>query len=239
MKHGYVLVHRAAFDHRLLDDGPYCRRSAWLWLIANSAFEPCRVTVEGMEVQLGRGQCSYSDRFLGRAWGWERTKVRRFLKALEKAGMIRREVPPPPSAPSPHTRGQQVLTVENYDHYQAGNLSRATPRTEAPPKNINQSKDIPYGRGGAPVGLTIRKVLFDRAVEFLMKHGTAQKNARTLVGGWIKSAKAWAGDKADLEVIAAIDAAMREEPAEPVAWITARLKRMSPNPRPGRQACLI
>lgn len=104
----------------------FCRRAAWVWLVDHAAFREKAVPIGGKEIALKRGQLCYSLRFLAEAWGWELTRVRRFLKKLEGCHAI---------ATATATGGataQSVITICNYDKYQAAPCSTAT-ATATPP----------------------------------------------------------------------------------------------------------
>lgn len=107
---GFYLMHRDWMDNPALDpDEPYDRRSAWVWLIEHAAFEAMRVKAGAKIVSLMRGQLSYSLRYLAEAWGWRHQKVRRFLACLESETMIETAC----------ETGQMLITICNYDKYQA------------------------------------------------------------------------------------------------------------------------
>lgn len=70
-----------------------------------------------------------------------------------------------------------------------------------------------------------RSALFDRGLKSLAQlTGKTPDSSRSLVGKWLKSV----ADEA-IHVLAAIDDAMQERPADPVGWITARLKQFQRN----------
>lgn len=58
--------------------------------------------------------------------------------------------------------------------------------------------------------------VWTRGVRFLQARGVSERNARTVIGKWLRDHEA-------ASVFSAFDAAIRERPVEPVAWITARL----------------
>ena len=85
---GYFFVHRGVFDHPIFKAEPFTEREAWIWLIEQAAWKPCRVRI-GMEiVNLDRGQLAHSVRHMAKAWQWEQTRVWRYLKKLRANGMI-------------------------------------------------------------------------------------------------------------------------------------------------------
>lgn len=78
--------------------------------------------------------------------------------------------------------------------------------TEANASDADASPDEP----------DFRDEIWTRGVAYLQRKGIAERNARTVIGKWIK-------DHGDAAVFSAFEAASRERPVEPVAWITARL----------------
>lgn len=103
-------MHRGWQDHPIFGDEVFSKRDAWVWLIeaaifSNDGYLAC---INGMQVFLMRGSLTYSLDFLADAWGWHRSKVDRFLKKIEKAGMIEIE----------SETGQNIVTICNYSEYQ-------------------------------------------------------------------------------------------------------------------------
>lgn len=98
------------FDHPILDKGPFDRRSAWLWLIANAAWKPRRVSHKGKPVALNRGQMLIGRAYLAEKWGWSEQNVRTFLSQLVAENMLKIN----------QSTGHfaNVATVCNYDKYQ-------------------------------------------------------------------------------------------------------------------------
>lgn len=78
--------------------------------------------------------------------------------------------------------------------------------TEANASDADASPDEP----------DFRDEIWARGVAYLQRKGIAERNARTVIGKWIK-------DHGEASVFSAFEAASRERPVEPVAWITARL----------------
>lgn len=67
------------------------------------------------------------------------------------------------------------------------------------------------------------KQVFDRAIAFLGKHGTSERQARSFVGKLRK------GGASDTEIFEAFMAASRERIVDPIPWITARMKPKAAN----------
>lgn len=106
---GFYLMHRGWQDNPVFRNEAFSRRDAFLWLIEAATYRTVRVHAGAGEITLERGQLSHSLRFMAKAWQWDEAKVRRFLSSLSRAKMI-----------DAHTdAGQTVVTVCNYDKYQA------------------------------------------------------------------------------------------------------------------------
>jgi hypothetical protein len=119
MSAGFYLMHRGWLDHPAFGSRkrePFCRAAAWAWLIEHAAYGAIRVRIGGAIATLQRGQLSHSLRHLGEAWGWQHDRVRRFLGELEKRAMIATD----------RATGQTVITICNYNDYQAISERRAT-----------------------------------------------------------------------------------------------------------------
>jgi hypothetical protein len=111
---GVFGVDRGIWLHPAFDREAFTQREAWMWLISEAAFRPYGRRVDGKELQLDRGQLCHSVRFMAEAWQWSKSRVDRFLNAIEKQDMIRRE----------HGTRTPVLTICNYDEYQTVSLPK-------------------------------------------------------------------------------------------------------------------
>lgn len=113
---------------------PYCERAAWCWLLSNAAWkETRRIGGKGDEVMISEGQLHVSDRSLASVWGWEKKRVRRFLKKLETSK----------SATINRTINGTVLTLENWGLYQKPEPSEgplAAPTGDQPGTTQEQGK---------------------------------------------------------------------------------------------------
>jgi hypothetical protein len=124
----WIAVCADVFEHEVLSHGPFDRRSAWLWLIANAAWKSKRVNHKGKPLQLERGQVLAGRRHLAETWGWGEKQVRNFVEMLRDQKMI--------EGGQSNGHFANVITICNYDRYQT-----ATERA-------NQSK----GQSGASAG---------------------------------------------------------------------------------------
>jgi hypothetical protein len=139
MTGSHYRMHRGWLDHPMFARDAYCHRAAWAWLIDHAAFAPHAVMIGGKEVNLERGQLCTSLRALAATWGWEVTKVRRFLAKLEACHATATA-----SATGTAT-GHTIVTICNYGKYQAGDYggatASATPSDSQPPQEIKKEKE--------------------------------------------------------------------------------------------------
>jgi hypothetical protein len=108
MSGGVFAVSRGLFEHPLFAAEPYTEREAWIWLIKEAAWKGRRVRVGSSVIDLKRGQCAFSTRFLANKWQWSESKVRRFLNKLKTDAMVLADT----------DAGVTRLTICNYDEYQ-------------------------------------------------------------------------------------------------------------------------
>lgn len=111
---GVFAVARGIFDHPFFKDEPFTEREAWLWLCGQAAWKATRVRVGKALVDLKRGQCAYSTRFLAGRWKWKEPRVRRFLSRLKTDAMIVADTD------AHATR----ITICNYNEFQKVSLPR-------------------------------------------------------------------------------------------------------------------
>lgn len=97
-------------EHPVLDRGPFDRRSAWLWLIANAAWKQRRINHKGSPLTLERGQVLIGRSYLAEKWGWSEQMVRTFTSQLVAEDMLKIN----------QSAGHfaNVATICNYDKYQ-------------------------------------------------------------------------------------------------------------------------
>lgn len=98
-------------EHPLLDNGPYDPRSAWMWMLCSAAWKQHRTRVSGQMVTLERGQVVVGRDHLASVWRWTPSRVRTFLSALQREGMIKMS--------QSVGRIANVATICNYEKYQS------------------------------------------------------------------------------------------------------------------------
>lgn len=99
---------RGWMDHDLFKNAEYTEREVWCWIVENAFWKEKVIDIKGSPVKIKRGQLSHSIRFMASKWQWDKSRVNRFLKKLEKRDMIKIKI----------ETGQSIITVCNYEDYQ-------------------------------------------------------------------------------------------------------------------------
>lgn len=167
----WYLMKRGWMDHPAFKNEPFTQREAWEWLIANTLYTDAAINITGNPVPLRRGQLSYSNRYLAKAWAWDMGRVRRTLQHFEKWNLITTQI----------EAGQTVITVCNYDKYQSPQTENETApkqkyiqhqsgddaKNDSNKKKIKKDKEIKEGK---------ERLSTDTAAAFEAYNGIAKKN---------------------------------------------------------------
>lgn len=106
---GWIKLYRSIEANDFLNDEPYDKRSAWVWLLLHANTEPHKIKYrDGRTRTIKRGQLHTSIRNLATTWGWGRERVSIFLDNLESQKMIRTK----------RDKNGTLLTIEKYTSYQ-------------------------------------------------------------------------------------------------------------------------
>lgn len=133
---GWIKLHRMIQNNDLWMCEPFTRGQAWVDLLLIANHKESFFYKRGNKVIVKRGQVGRSEVELSDRWKWSRTKVRKFLKDLEKEQQIEIH----------KSRITQVLTIINYDLYQQEEQQKDNRKTtEEQQKNIYKNdKNIKY-----------------------------------------------------------------------------------------------
>ena len=105
---GWIKLHRQLQDNPLWFCEKFTRGQAWVDLLLLTNHEDSFFYKRGVKIDVMRGQCARSEVELADRWKWSRTKVRKFLKDLEKEQQIIQQ----------KTNITQKVTIVNFDEYQ-------------------------------------------------------------------------------------------------------------------------
>jgi len=119
MEKGWISLNRSLLDHWIWkDSNELSKAEAWIYLLmaANHSEKPKKVVIKDKVLMCGRGESLRSLETLSKDWNWNRSKVRRFLKVLEKENMIRH------ASETVTSR----ISICNYDTYQTNKSESET-----------------------------------------------------------------------------------------------------------------
>ena len=115
MAQGWISLNRELMNHWVWDC-EFSAGQAWVDLLLYANHTHAKLMIKGQLIEVSRGQQARSELTLSKAWKWSRNKVRRFLKNLEKDGMIELK--------SGHLT--TVITICNYDSFQSNDTTGDT-----------------------------------------------------------------------------------------------------------------
>lgn len=215
-ENGVFAVARNIFDHPLFKREPFTEREAWIWLIKEAAWRPCRVRVRNGTVDLERGQLAYATRFLAERWQWSEARVRRFLARLQTDAMIDAQTD------ARVTR----ITICKYDEYQKVSLPTDAHESEQPTRK-RRASDAKKNTGNissslrsedAPAEMTILDRLWIDGKATLVSLGASERQAGSMIGRWLRDC----GDDAQ-RVLGAIQRARDHGTGDPIPFVTRLL----------------
>jgi len=126
----------------------FSKREAWCWLVEYAVWKDgVKMALPKRDIDLKRGQLSYSNRYLATAWKWDEKKVRRCLTSFRDRSMIVLET----------ASGQNVITICNYTEYQDIGKADAAVNASAPPQHrlstaSNKNKETKKQRNNSKKG---------------------------------------------------------------------------------------
>ncbi|MBN2571312.1 MAG: hypothetical protein JXA68_04230 [Ignavibacteriales bacterium] len=105
---GWISLHRKLQDNPLWFCESFTKGQAWVDLLLIANYDENYFYKRGVKINIKRGQVGWSELALSERWKWSRSKVRKFLKDLEKEHQITQQ----------KSNVTQILTIVNYDLYQ-------------------------------------------------------------------------------------------------------------------------
>lgn len=212
---GYVFSYRKIWESGLFK-GDAQRVGVWQWMLHRAAWKPTTFDVQGVKITLRRGELCASQRQICEATGMSRQRLRTFLKELEANQAINQA----------STQGKMVLTICNYDRYQAEISESTQPITTEQP---TKEKDIPIAKAIGHTPIDPLKIVFDEGVRFMGTRNIPERQARAVIGKWRK-------DHPVDDIAKAISNAARESAVDPISYIQACLgqsKKQADKPKDG------
>ena len=167
---GWIKIHRTITNHWLYTEKrTFSKFEAWHDILLMVNFTNAKAMIKGKLYDVKRGQSIMSLDSWGHRWNWDKSKVRRFMNALQKDNMIVLQ------SDNITTR----LTVCKYETYQGERHTNDTQTTHKRHTNELQTTPIEEGKEGKE-GEEEKEIPFDFK-KSLIKYGF-DKN---LVNDWI------------------------------------------------------
>lgn len=109
MLEGWILLHRKLQDCEIWNNSqPFDMRSAWVDLLLLANHKDVELIFDYKPMTVKRGQYLTSVRKLSARWNWSKDRTLKYLRMLERLGMIHRE----------STNQRTLVTIDNYGIYQ-------------------------------------------------------------------------------------------------------------------------
>lgn len=105
---GWISIYRSIFKNWVWKDKPFSKGQAWIDILLECNHKTDKVNIKDQLFVCKRGESLNSQITWAERWGWNRSRVRRFLKLLKSDSMI--ELIP--------TNKTTKLIVSNYSSYQ-------------------------------------------------------------------------------------------------------------------------
>ncbi len=131
---GYARFHRSLIGHPAFRND--AEAMAFAYMVLRASWKPVRVRYKGKALSLNRGQLAMSVRDLAEAMDRDKGWVERLLKRLKSETMVETLT----------ETGVMVITICNYEKYQASNDERETPRETPDETHARQTQDTEQRR---------------------------------------------------------------------------------------------
>lgn len=113
---GYIKLYRSILDNPLWKHEPFSKGQAWIDLLLLANHKDIKILQGADFVTYKRGTVTTSIPKLEYRWHWSKNKIRSYLKALERDGMITQK----------GTAKGTTLTIVNYSFYQNEGTTKGT-----------------------------------------------------------------------------------------------------------------
>lgn len=108
MMDGYIKLYKKIFKSPIFKNEIMSDREAFIWMLCKAAYTTIRGRYGNFIITLQRGQLVGGSDYLGDIFQWNPSRVRRFLKRLQKDDLIDTQT----------DEGITVINIVNYDKYQ-------------------------------------------------------------------------------------------------------------------------
>ena len=128
---GWISLHRKILENPILNRSRvYSNFEAWIWLLLKANHKDNKFMLGSELVKVKKGSMITSQKKLCKQFRWGSTKLRNFLKVLQKDKMLLLET---------NTQSTQI-TICNYESYQDSQISNKTQTTHEQHTNNTRTK---------------------------------------------------------------------------------------------------
>ena len=242
---GVVAIDRGIWEDPDFPEEPFSEREAFMWLVCEATWKDYTARGTRGPIQLKRGEVCHSIRFMAKAWGWSKSRVKRFLDRLKNRDSIR----------DTSRDSEKIYFIKNYNRYQRVSLperdaERAGQR-DASGTAAGQQRDklediessFPNGKGAsAPEPLeaclpgmeppekplTAGKLIFDTGKQMMASADKPPRDPGGLIRRWLK-------DHDEATVLMAMYQTIKQGTPDPIAYMNGCLRKAGGEEQSGRQ----
>ena len=132
---GWIKLHRSLLESDFWKCETFSRGQAWVDLLMLANFKDSFFYKRGVKIDVKRGQLGRSEVELSDRWKWSRSKVRKFLKDLEKEQQIK----------VVKSSVTQVITIIKYNDFQSEEQQKDIKRTAKEQQKDSKKTHIKKG----------------------------------------------------------------------------------------------
>jgi hypothetical protein len=141
---GWIKLHRSILDSSLWLSEPFTKGQAWTDMLLLTNHKPGFIRVQGVRIDLARGDLGWSEVRLAERWKWSRGKVRRFFAELKKDDSISSKIF------KKTDKRKNIITISNYDAFQSDGTGDVTCDGHATDKRRYSNKNDKNDKKDSP-----------------------------------------------------------------------------------------
>lgn len=162
-------MERGWMDNPVFKKEPYTEQQAWLWLVEHAVWKDTSTFANGRNIDLKRGDLSYSLSFLAEVWTWTKSRTNRYVNRLKTAHMIETAT----------ETGRLVITICNYSKYQDQRNATETESETPAKRQRNASETNKKNKEIRTKKSTLVPIVQNRFVEFWELYPRQRRGARS------------------------------------------------------------
>jgi len=186
---GWIKLYRKLQDNKLWTCEPFTRGQAWVDLLLLANHEYGYFFVRDHKIEVQRGQVGWSENKLAERWSWSRSKVRKFIKQLEKEQQVIQQ----------KSRSYSIIELINYEIYQEKEqqvIQQQNNRKTTEKQQKNTNKNEKEGKEGKEIVYIEKDFLpiFERWLKYKKDKRQSYKNEDSIKAAYNKLYKLAGGD---------------------------------------------